>query len=289
MVVFSIKINNEDGFLYETTTDTPNFTLISSLVQIYNARLQAGVTAECARDLVAHGPMKPPQTVNDPIESTIKDPNISCSYDADEPGVISPSSSSSPDPTNNRNGNPPDPNYAKIILETVQDLEGYISKAQVKRRITLEEAIIAEKMQNLKGAIMMAYPMGLPDWDTLKINLESSKNIQGILQPEKTSLWVAGKEFPRGKLVSDRLGKNEKQKVIAKIQPSDDGPPSREPVVSELERKAMMAHYFKRQEELKKLNEADDDDYLNSSWADPKEMKRGLQGLGTVRAPGLRF
>jgi hypothetical protein len=52
----------------------------------------------------------------------------------------------------------------------------------------------------------------------------------------------------------------------------------------------MMAHYFKRQEELKKLAEADDDDYLNSEWADPKQMKRNLQGLnGNIKAPGLRF
>ncbi len=51
-----------------------------------------------------------------------------------------------------------------------------------------------------------------------------------------------------------------------------------------------MAHYFKRQEDLKKLAEADDDDYLNSQWADTREMKRNLQGLGSgIKAPGLRF
>lgn len=50
-----------------------------------------------------------------------------------------------------------------------------------------------------------------------------------------------------------RLGKNEKTKVIAKLQKSGSGPPQREPAVSEEERKAMMAHYFKKQEEMKKL------------------------------------
>jgi len=51
----------------------------------------------------------------------------------------------------------------------------------------------------------------------------------------------------------------------------------------------MMAHYFKRQEELKRLAEAEDDEYLNSQWADSKEMKRSLQGLDGIKAPGLRF
>ena len=108
-----------------------------------------------------------------------------------------------------------------------------------------------------------------------------------LLDPKTSCLWVAGKEFQRDKLVSDRLGKNEKTKVIAKLQKKGSGPPGREPVVNEEERKAMMAHYFKRQEELKRLGEADEDDYLNSEWSDTKQMKKSLQGLGNIKAPGF--
>lgn len=112
-----------------------------------------------------------------------------------------------------------------------------------------------------------------------------------LVKAEDASLWTCNKEFTRGQLVSDRLGScNEKTKVIAKLTIKGSGrPPAREPIVSEDERNAMAAFYFKRQEELKKLAEADEDDYLNSDWADPKGMKRSLQGLGDVKAPGLRF
>jgi hypothetical protein len=111
-----------------------------------------------------------------------------------------------------------------------------------------------------------------------------------ILDPTTTSLWCAGKEFQRDQKVSHRLGTNEKTKVIAKFQQMGSGPPGRELVVNEEERKAMMAHYFKRQEEVKRLAEADEIDYLDSQWADSKEMKNNLQGLGGgIRAPGLRF
>lgn len=80
--------------------------------------------------------------------------------------------------------------------------------------------------------------------------------------------------------MGDRVGKNEKTKLVVKLQPAvcgvlkshrthvtmslcpltypayhvnmqGQGPPPREPVVSEMERTAMMAYYFKRQEELK--------------------------------------
>merc|ERR1712146_629938 len=110
-----------------------------------------------------------------------------------------------------------------------------------------------------------------------------------LLDASDASLWVASKDFPRGQKVGDRLGWNEKTKVVAKLQKSGSGPPAREPAVSEEERKAMMAHYFKRQEELKKLSEANDDDYLASSWADPKALQKSLRGQGAVKAPGLRL
>lgn len=123
----------------------------------------------------------------------------------------------------------------------------------------------------------------------ITIPLQETFVANDILDPLKTSLWCAGKEFQRGEKVSHRLGTNEKTKVIAKLQKEGSGPPGREPVVNEEERKAMMAHYFKRQEELKRLAEAEDDEYLNSEWADSKEMKRSLQGLDGIKAPGLRF
>lgn len=111
-----------------------------------------------------------------------------------------------------------------------------------------------------------------------------------FINAEDASLWTCNKEFKRGEMVSDRLGSvNEKTKVIAKLTVKNSGPPAREPIVSEDERNAMAAFYFKRQEELKQLAQADEDDYLNSEWADPKGMKRNLQGLGDIKAPGLRF
>merc|ERR1719359_847434 len=137
--------------------------------------------------------------------------------------------------------------------------------------------------------------MGLPEWDPVKQSLESSDGLLGtsasnaLFEPDTATLWCAGREFARGETVGDRLGRNEKTKVVAKLQKPGAGAPAREPVVSEEERKAMMAHYFKRQEEMKALAEANDDDYLASSWADPKALQRSLRGQSQVRAPGLRM
>ena len=193
---------------------------------------------------------------------------------------------------------------ASSLHKEVQALEEYIDKNQVQNKVALTLDCIEEKINNVRDAVSNAFPMGLPKWEMARIALdynddndESKTNklneVLGgslIINANETSLWTCNKEFPRGELVSDRLGScNEKTKVIAKLMTKGAGAPSREPIVSEAEREAMAAFYFKRQEEMKRLALADEDDYLNSQWADPKGMKRNLQGLNDVKAPGFRF
>jgi hypothetical protein len=55
----------------------------------------------------------------------------------------------------------------------------------------------------------------------------------------------------RDKKLADYVGRNEKTKVIVKLQKKGQGAPGREPVISEEERKQMMLHAYRRQEELK--------------------------------------
>lgn len=143
---------------------------------------------------------------------------------------------------------------------------------------------------------VVAYPMGLPEWDTVRLTIEGNEGLDGtaagqeLLDENTAELWVASRIFDRtgGQTVADRLGNNEKTKVVAKLQKPGNGPPGREAAISEEEKKAMMAYYFKKQEEMKKLAESSEDDYLHSSWADSKALQRSLRGQGDVRAPGLR-
>ena len=136
--------------------------------------------------------------------------------------------------------------------------------------------------------------MGLPDWDPIRLTIEGVSGLEGtaagsdLLNPDTAELWVASRDFNRSQTVGDRLGNNEKTKVIGKLQKAGGGPPGREPGVSEEERKAMMAFYFKKQEELKQLAENSEDDYLHSSWADPRNLQRSLRGQSNVKAPGIK-
>jgi len=42
----------------------------------------------------------------------------------------------------------------------------------------LTEDELRDKISNVKGAVMMAYPMGLPEWDTVKLALDSIDNLK---------------------------------------------------------------------------------------------------------------
>ena len=169
-----------------------------------------------------------------------------------------------------------------------------LDKLNATRKIATTTAGLTEKLDNVRGAVMMAYPMGLPDWDTVRLTIESADGLEGtqagmdVLDPATAELWVAARVFDRNTKVSDRLGKNEKTKVIGKLQKPGAGAPAREAAVSEDERKAMMAFYFKKQEEAKAMADSTEDEYLNSSWADPKALQNGMRGLGSLKAPGIR-
>ena len=137
--------------------------------------------------------------------------------------------------------------------------------------------------------------MGLPEYDTVRLTIEGLDGLDGtaagqeILDGDTAEVWIASRFLDRSQKVCDRLGRNEKTKVIAKLQKPGGGAPGREAAVSEDEKKAMMAYYFKKQEEMKKLAENSEDEFLHSSWADPKQLQRSLRGqIGAVKAPGMR-
>lgn len=138
----------------------------------------------------------------------------------------------------------------------------------------MTEDLIRDALDKLRGAVMIVYPMQLPPYDPIRLEFEGKEDLSGtqvrprlplevgahccflqaekdVLDEETTQLWWAGKEMVRSKKLKDYVGRNEKTKIIAKLQKKGQGAPSREPVFSEEEQKQMMAYAYKKQEELK--------------------------------------
>jgi hypothetical protein len=295
MVLLHVKKSDTDQILVECKTSETNDVVINRLVALWNTRLRLGRLCACALGLADYGPEK---RENEKGLDTIQ---AEADEDSRKHGERVPERVRNEyyqeDPTGARTGNRCRPDLAEVIKKTVEDAKECIAAKRAERRENLIMEDMIEKIENIRGAIMICYPEGLPPYDVCRLELEGDESgaagtqAAAILDAENISMWWAGKEFPRGKLISDRVGRNEKTKIVVKLTKKGSGAPAREPVVSEGERKAMMAHYFKKQEEMKKLAEDDDDNYEGANWADPKAMKRGLMGGGSGVAfrPGGRL
>jgi cilia- and flagella-associated protein 298 len=219
------------------------------------------------------------------------------------------------DPSGIRTGNGVSAEMIEMIERVCVDTESVLDKTNVTRKIATTRAMLEEKLENMRGVVIMAYPMGLPDYDNVRVAIEENcmYNLNGtpngkqapisitgvgldgtaasveIVDEATAELWIASRCLDRREKFCDRYGRNEKTKVIGKLQKLGAGAPGREAAVSEEERKAMMAFYFKKQEEQKALAENNEDDYLNSVWANPKMLQSSLRGQSTnVKAPGIR-
>lgn len=178
------------------------------------------------------------------------------------------------------------------MLEEVMKGKQMIHVTQVDRKQSLNVDMLKHQLDVFRGLIMMAYPgyHGLGDWEPIKVILENREewdekmNLSDDLAVENVSLWIVSKECNPNKYFHEMFGKNEKQKFIVKLQKKGTGAPSREPVVDAATQKEMMSFYYKKQEEQKKLEEDNEDQYLNSAWANPKNLKAQMHGYGEIRS-----
>lgn len=183
-------------------------------------------------------------------------------------------------------GEAPNERIVETLHATVAGARAALAAGHARTGAPVVLAAIDEHLRLLHACITIAYPAGLPDHDAARLLLaeDGGAGDPDRMDPATAELWWAGAPFPRGGVVSDRVGKNDKTKVVARLQRAGAGAPVREPVVSDAERTAMTAWYFKKQEEAKALAEDGDEGYLQqrAAWADPRALKAGLLGTTTV-------
>ncbi|KAK6641319.1 hypothetical protein RUM44_013028 [Polyplax serrata] len=254
MVRLHIKRGDESHFLYDTTVNIESEKLIEELVAIFNGRLK--ITRLCyeLEELVKHGTFLPPDMLG------LTDEQVEELHLVDEWGekcVPSGGWTFNKDPIGRRNGHQPKEAMQNVINKTMEEVKALISKKLVQTETCLTLKMVQTALDMLRGAVTIVYPMGLPPHDPIRQELENNEDLTGtqasleVLEVPKTTIWFSGKEIIRGKQLKEYIGKNEKTKIILKLQKTGQGAPQREPVMSEEERKAMMLHAYRRQEELK--------------------------------------
>eukprot|EP00397_Hematodinium_sp_SG-2012_P033068 GEMP01035282.1.p1 GENE.GEMP01035282.1~~GEMP01035282.1.p1 ORF type:complete len:287 (+),score=72.92 GEMP01035282.1:112-972(+) len=279
MVLLHIKKQEKKNeFLVETTVKILCQDLLVQLVTLHNLRLKVLRLARCIRELAKHGPIRPEETRG------LSDETSKCTpLDVNAYGKPS-----NPDEYGYRTGCPPPAEVAAVLERTASEAESAVSHTLVDQRRCITTKICQEMLDNMRGAVMIAYPAyhRLPVYDPARQELEDKEELDGhtenqdVFEVEGCSLWFAGKEVQTTKFLEEFVGKNEKTKVCLKMQARSAGAPVREPRIDQETHKSMLAFYYKKQEEQKKLQEDDDDSYLDSAWANSKALKSQLVGGG---------
>ncbi|EDQ85604.1 uncharacterized protein MONBRDRAFT_34191 [Monosiga brevicollis MX1] len=285
MVVLHVKRGEDSQFLYQTTTAIEMDQLLQELAQVYNDRLRIDRLCMAMDQLATHGIAKTPQMVG------LTDEQIAELGHKDESDKYYPSGGSQfvKDDIGYRTGHAPQPPMQEVLRKTIAEAKAAIHKDLTKQNKALSQETIQDVFDKLRGATMIVYPMGLPAYDDVQIILDDAEDLGGkqaakqVIPPAEFQLWWAGKELQRGKKLSDFIGRNEKTKIICKAQKKGAGQPTREPVYDEETQKKMMAYAYKKQEEWKQLEKADEDAYLNAEWASSNQLKSQLHGTSGIR------
>uniref|UniRef100_A0A1A8M4M3 Chromosome 21 open reading frame 59 n=1 Tax=Nothobranchius pienaari TaxID=704102 RepID=A0A1A8M4M3_9TELE len=286
MVQLHVKRGDESQFLFDTTADELLETVIRQITAIYNGRLQVDRICSEISELADHGITLPPNMQGLTAEQIVE---LKLTDEWEERCIPSGGPVFRKDDVGKRNGHAPNDKMKVVLMKTVEEAKALVSKKQAQANVCVTMEMITEALDQLRGAVMIVYPMGLPPHDPIKMEFDNQTDLSGtqaslqVIPEHECQLWWAGKEMQRGKKLLDYIGKNEKTKLVVKIQKKGQGAPAREPLVTDEQQKQMMLHYHRRQEELKKLEEADDDSYLDSDWSDRQALKRQFQGLTNIK------
>lgn len=285
MVLLHIKRSDQSHFLYETKVNAKIEDLTHEIVVIFNGRLKVSRIAAEIDELIKYGPMYPPEILG-LTEEQVEELKLVDPWE--EKVVPSGGWILNKDPIGRRNGRQPNTKMGEILKNTIEESRLMVSKKLVDRNTTLTYKTVQTALDNIRGAVTIVYPMGLPPHDNIYMELTNTEDLSGtqalneIVEPAKAQLWFAGHQMYPDKNLFDYLGHNDKCKVVIKLVKNGEGAPGREPILSEEDRKKLMAIQYRRQEELKNLEKDDDDSYLNSKWADNGCLKRQLHGLDKV-------
>ncbi|POM77918.1 Hypothetical protein PHPALM_4625, partial [Phytophthora palmivora] len=163
MVVFHVKRGDRSEFLFEASVSTSNDTLVRSLCRVQNLRLRLAALSDALEGLGRYGMAKPPQEQGlDAYQEGVADKQRGEFYEAD--------------PLGHRTGEGVSPQLKDVLARVSVDAKTMLdSKTQVARRVCIEESELLEKLQNIRGAVAMAFPMGLPVHDPVKLMLDAER------------------------------------------------------------------------------------------------------------------
>lgn len=185
------------------------------------------------------------------------------------------------------------------------DAEAYLSLERAERRQCCEQGELDALVAAFKGGVMILFPSECSGTDACQrlaaaldndaaSDADKSKahRILSLIDDGATNertlagpcvMWWSSKPMARDADLTKYVGKNEKTKITVKLTAQGAAAPPREPAVDAKTQQELMTHFYRKQEEMKKVIHDEDVTYGNSEWANPHGLKNQLQGMDGVQ------
>eukprot|EP01060_Flectonema_neradi_P026009 TRINITY_DN34862_c0_g1_i1.p1 TRINITY_DN34862_c0_g1~~TRINITY_DN34862_c0_g1_i1.p1 ORF type:complete len:302 (+),score=65.47 TRINITY_DN34862_c0_g1_i1:49-954(+) len=167
----------------------------------------------------------------------------------------------------------------KETLKEIHEAAGYITKPdRVKERVIVGKDELSAMIEKIEAFAREVFPEckdtpeitaidslwkkrddadiseddRLRAWYFLEL-IDPAFKERDFFDPEKTSLWWAGKQIKPDHVLKDFTGANEKSKIVAKLQTAEKGCPSREQRLKYEDQRSLREHFHERKETFKQL------------------------------------
>lgn len=285
MVVLNVKRDQRSLFLLESALSATVGEVLATAVAVHNGRLKVRRLADEVDGLAEHGTALPPE-----MRGLLEEQIAELKLTDDEGDACQPSGGAEfvRDPLQRRTGRAPKkPEMKEVLKKTAEEARKMVSEENAAAGKPLTEGTVREALKVVRGAVTVVYPMGLPRFDPVRMELDNAEELDAssereVIDPAEATLWFANRELDRGEPLSRYLGRNEKTKVVVKLSTRRAGQPCSESWLDEEAQKKLAMDNFKRMQELKRLEQDEDDSYLDSRWADGGALKKKFQGLESV-------
>lgn len=178
MVLLHLKRSEKESFLYEVAAASEVEQVRTDLVRIHNLRHKALRLVTAVEQLALYGPMKlPEQQGLDDATPLLEDYDVSSG--TTQPRTVQHGANYRQDPTEKRTGDAPSDELAAVLNRTVEDAKALVSQRMVEMKKPITAKALEDSLNNIRGAVMIVYPMGLPDYDDVRRILEEREELEG--------------------------------------------------------------------------------------------------------------
>ena len=176
MVKLHLKKGDESQFLYETTVEMNVSDCIKSVCNIYNGRLK--IDRLCTEiEFLSKSGITLPHNMQGLTEEQISELKLVDEWSSK--CIPSGGYVEVKDELGRRNGRAPTQKMVSVLEKTIKDAKEKVSKNLVSRDVCLTEARVQEAIDELRGAVTIVYPMGLPPHDPIRMEFENNEDLEG--------------------------------------------------------------------------------------------------------------